>query len=267
MDITAQDLIFQRMPSSEALKGEVRRHRGLVVCLAVVLLCIGADSDVEPLLTQQPPGPTEVRRVAMAHPWRLSSAPPDRRDYSDTIANGEHLRERAAVADAAQATLQRARADAAAAVAGQPSALVAAGTAPPGVAVPNANRAVLPAIGVFTSGFGQRWGSMHRGIDIAGPIGTPIYAVAEGTVIDAGPAQGFGLWVRIRHDDGMISVYGHLYDYFVSVGERVPAGLQIARMGNRGDSTGPHLHFEIIGADGQIDPTRWLAMHGLSYAQ
>src|SRR5690606_14939399 len=55
----------------------------------------------------------------------------------------------------------------------------------------------------------------------------------DGTVIDAGPAQGFGLWVRIRHDDGSITVYGHMYDFFVSVGERVPAGMQIARMGNR----------------------------------
>jgi len=83
-------------------------------------------------------------------------------------------------------------------------------------------------------------------------------------VIDAGPASGFGLWVRIRHDDGSISVYGHLYDFFVSTGERVPAGMQIARMGNRGDSTGPHLHFEIIMNDQHVDPAKWLALHGLS---
>lgn len=105
---------------------------------------------------------------------------------------------------------------------------------------------MLPARGTFTSGFGQRWGTFHAGIDIAAPIGSPIYAITDGTVIDAGPAQGFGLWVRIRHDDGTVSVYGHMYDFFVSVGERVRTGQQIARVGNRGDSTGPHLHFEIL---------------------
>jgi murein DD-endopeptidase MepM/ murein hydrolase activator NlpD len=121
------------------------------------------------------------------------------------------------------------------------------------------------AAGTFTSGFGARWGVQHLGIDIAGPIGTPIYAVADGTVIDAGPAQGFGLWVRIRHDDGSITVYGHMYDFFVSVGERVPAGMQIARMGNRGDSTGPHLHFEVIVGGQHVDPQQWLAVRGLTF--
>ncbi|GAA5043570.1 M23 family metallopeptidase [Nocardia callitridis] len=121
------------------------------------------------------------------------------------------------------------------------------------------------ASGTFTSGFGARWGVQHLGVDIAGPIGTPIYAVADGDVIDAGPASGFGMWVRVQHDDGTITVYGHVDTTTVSVGERVLAGDQIATIGNRGFSTGPHCHFEVWlnGAD-KIDPLPWLATRGIS---
>jgi murein DD-endopeptidase MepM/ murein hydrolase activator NlpD len=123
---------------------------------------------------------------------------------------------------------------------------------------------VRPAIGVFTSGFGARWGVTHYGIDIANAIGTPIYAVTDGVVEDAGPASGFGLWVVLRHPDGTHSVYGHVNRMFVKVGEKVRAGEQIAEIGNRGQSTGPHLHFEIWRADGtKINPLPWLAAHGI----
>jgi murein DD-endopeptidase MepM/ murein hydrolase activator NlpD len=123
---------------------------------------------------------------------------------------------------------------------------------------------VRPAQGTFTSGFGARWGTTHYGIDIANSIGTPIVAAADGVVIEAGPASGFGLWVRILHDDGTITVYGHMQDYSVREGERVKAGEQIARIGNRGQSTGPHLHFEVWDADGlKINPRTWLLDHGV----
>ncbi len=123
---------------------------------------------------------------------------------------------------------------------------------------------VRPAEGSFTSGFGARWGTTHYGIDIANSIGTPIVAAADGVVIEAGPASGFGLWVRILHDDGTITVYGHMQDYSVSEGDRVKAGEQIARIGNRGQSTGPHLHFEVWDADGiKINPRTWLLDHGV----
>ncbi|MBY8853197.1 M23 family metallopeptidase, partial [Saccharothrix sp. MB29] len=104
---------------------------------------------------------------------------------------------------------------------------------------------VRPAAGSFTSGYGGRWGEMHYGIDIAGPIGTPILAAADGVVVEAGPASGFGLWVKVEHDDGTTTVYGHMDTFSVRKGQRVMAGEQIARMGNRGFSTGPHLHFEV----------------------
>jgi murein DD-endopeptidase MepM/ murein hydrolase activator NlpD len=124
---------------------------------------------------------------------------------------------------------------------------------------------VRPAAGDFTSGYGGRWGTMHLGIDIAGPIGTPILSVADGRVIEAGPASGFGLWVRVEHADGTITVYGHVDTFNVREGQVVKAGEQIARMGNRGFSTGPHLHFEVWNPGGQkINPLTWLNARGVS---
>lgn len=122
----------------------------------------------------------------------------------------------------------------------------------------------LPAKGVYTSPYGPRWGSMHNGIDIAGPIGTPILSVADGQVIEAGPAAGFGLWVRVRHDDGTVTNYGHVDTIVAAAGQRVVAGQQIATMGNRGDSTGPHLHFETVVGGSFVDPELWLIGRGIS---
>jgi murein DD-endopeptidase MepM/ murein hydrolase activator NlpD len=123
----------------------------------------------------------------------------------------------------------------------------------------------MPTKGIFTSGFGYRWGVLHAGIDIANSIGTPILAVADGVVIDAGPAAGFGMWVVLRHADGTTTVYGHVNTINVSKGQRVMAGDQIATMGNRGNSTGPHLHFEVhLNGTNKVDPLPWLAARGLS---
>ncbi len=124
---------------------------------------------------------------------------------------------------------------------------------------------VMPTKGIFTSGFGYRWGVLHAGIDLANSIGTPIHAVSDGVVIDAGPTAGYGMWVKIRHADGTVTLYGHVNTTLVRVGERVMAGDQIATMGNRGNSTGPHLHFEVLlGGSQRIDPVPWLAKRGLS---
>jgi murein DD-endopeptidase MepM/ murein hydrolase activator NlpD len=124
---------------------------------------------------------------------------------------------------------------------------------------------VQPALGRFTSGFGARWGRHHDGIDIANRIGTPIYAVTDGVVEESGPASGFGLWIVLRHADGTQSVYGHINRSFVKAGQRVRAGEQIAEVGNRGISTGPHLHFEVWDADGtKLNPITWLREHGIT---
>jgi murein DD-endopeptidase MepM/ murein hydrolase activator NlpD len=124
---------------------------------------------------------------------------------------------------------------------------------------------VMPVKGVFTSNFGYRWGVLHAGIDIANAIGTPIHAVSDGVVIAAGPTAGYGMWVKLRHADGTVTLYGHINTAMVSVGERVMAGDQIATIGNRGNSTGPHLHFEVLlGGSQRVDPVPWLAKRGVS---
>lgn len=125
--------------------------------------------------------------------------------------------------------------------------------------------AVRPVHGTVTSGYGARWGVVHYGVDIANEIGTPIYAVTDGTVIESGPASGFGQWVRVRQDDGTIGVFGHIDQSFVKAGQKVKAGDQIATVGNRGNSTGPHLHYEVWDKNGnKINPQVWLKKRGVS---
>ena len=127
---------------------------------------------------------------------------------------------------------------------------------------------VRPAQGTTSSCFGSRWGVTHFGVDIAAPIGTPIYAATAGVVQRAGAATGFGQAVYILGDDGAVTVYGHVNEYYVSAGERVRAGEQIAEVGNRGQSTGPHLHFEVHPGgglySGQIDPVPWMRSRGIT---
>ena len=87
---------------------------------------------------------------------------------------------------------------------------------------------------------------MHAGIDLAGPIGTPIYATADGIVSDAGcNSGGYGNLVKIDHGRGIETRYGHLSAILVSAGQRVARGQQIGRMGSTGRSTGSHLHYEV----------------------
>jgi murein DD-endopeptidase MepM/ murein hydrolase activator NlpD len=102
-----------------------------------------------------------------------------------------------------------------------------------------------PTSGVLTSRFGRRWGKMHKGIDIAGPVGTPINSAAEGIVIFAGWNGGYGNLVEIKHADGTTTRYGHNSRLMVSAGQTVAQGQQISEMGSTGHSTGSHLHFEI----------------------
>ena len=107
---------------------------------------------------------------------------------------------------------------------------------------------------------------MHAGIDLAGPMGSPIVAVGDGVVVEAGPASGFGLWVVIQHANGDYSIYGHMYTYYVTVGEHVRAGQHIADIGANGQSTGPHLHFGVAHGSPMgpyLDPVPWLAARGI----
>ncbi len=121
-----------------------------------------------------------------------------------------------------------------------------------------------PAAGKLTSRFGRRWGRMHKGIDIAGPVGTPIEAAADGTVIVAGwHSGGYGNLVEIRHVDGTTTRYGHNSRLSVSVGQTVRQGQQVAQMGSTGNSTGSHLHFEIRPSGGSaVNPMAHLPANG-----
>jgi murein DD-endopeptidase MepM/ murein hydrolase activator NlpD len=93
-----------------------------------------------------------------------------------------------------------------------------------------------------TSGYGWRWGRMHRGIDIAGPVGTPIMAAASGVVVRSGwNSGGYGNLVDIRHADGSMTRYAHNSRLLVREGQQVRQGQQIAEMGSTGFSTGPHV--------------------------
>ena len=104
----------------------------------------------------------------------------------------------------------------------------------------------------FTSGFGvrsdpfQARAAMHPGIDLAGPLGTPIYATADGTVLRAGwNSGGYGNLVEIDHGKGIATRYGHMSAVLVSAGQHITRGQQIGRMGSTGRSTGSHLHYEV----------------------
>ncbi len=112
---------------------------------------------------------------------------------------------------------------------------------------PSINAAYIwPAKGVLTSGFGQRWGRPHRGIDVANATGTPIYASAEGVIQKAGWSKGgYGNLVEVRHADGSMTRYAHNSKLLVQPGQQVHQGQTIALMGSTGFSTGPHTHFEI----------------------
>ncbi|EFL28858.1 LOW QUALITY PROTEIN: M23B family peptidase, partial [Streptomyces himastatinicus ATCC 53653] len=106
-----------------------------------------------------------------------------------------------------------------------------------------------PVNGPITAAYGvrgPRWASGHHtGVDYAVPIGTSVHAVAPGTVVAAGWAGAFGYQVVIRHADGMYTQYAHLSALTVRSGQTVDAGRRIARSGNTGNTTGPHLHFEM----------------------
>jgi len=117
-----------------------------------------------------------------------------------------------------------------------------------------------PARGVLTSGYGWRWGRMHRGIDIGAPTGTPVVAAAPGVVEFSGwNSGGYGNMVEIRHADGSMTRYAHHSRNLVRAGQEVDQGQQIAEVGSTGYSTGPHLHFEVhLPSQGTVNPIAYL---------
>jgi murein DD-endopeptidase MepM/ murein hydrolase activator NlpD len=211
-------------------------------------------------------------RDAEAERDRAARAATDAKAAADAQTAGAQADYDAVVAEKTALEQQLAQAQtrlAAAQGTGNPPAGVAAAQAagPTGGAVSAARGAVVPTMGRITSCYGPRWGTLHAGIDFAAPIGTPIYAPEGGVVVAAGPASGFGLAVAIKHGDGTITLYGHVNQFFVSMGQAVSTGQQIAEVGNRGQTTGPHLHFEVHTGGlyvNRVNPVPWLAARGIS---
>lgn len=115
-----------------------------------------------------------------------------------------------------------------------------------------------PASGPVTSEFGYRWGRTHAGLDIGAPNGAPIWAAAAGTVSYAASMSGYGNMILIDHGGGVVTAYAHQSAILVSPGTRVAAGQQIGRVGSTGNSTGPHLHFEVRVGGGARNPRGYL---------
>lgn len=116
----------------------------------------------------------------------------------------------------------------------------------------------LPSRGGITSNYGSRWGVTHHGIDIAGNIGDPIKASANGIVVNTSYDDIYGNKVMIEHGDGIVTLYGHCSEVLVKVGESVEIGECIAKIGTTGRSTGPHLHFELRENGKAINPINFI---------
>jgi len=129
--------------------------------------------------------------------------------------------------------------------------------AEPGAVAPRAALA-WPLRGVLYGRFGMRGGAHHDGIDIAAPEGSPVLAADDGTVIFVGKQSGYGNVVIIRHEQGLVTVYAHNSEVLVREGARVSRGQQVARVGQTGRTTGPHLHFEVRDGVKPRDPLPYL---------
>jgi murein DD-endopeptidase MepM/ murein hydrolase activator NlpD len=115
----------------------------------------------------------------------------------------------------------------------------------------------------ISSDFAIRWGAMHFGVDLAAPSGTPIHATHAGTVMIADWYGGYGLCVEIDNGNGITTIYGHASALNVTRGEQVQAGDVISYVGTTGNSTGDHLHYEILVNGGEYDPLRFMREHGV----
>ncbi|WP_410785829.1 M23 family metallopeptidase [Kribbella sp. C-35] len=132
-----------------------------------------------------------------------------------------------------------------------------------------APKIVLPTTGYhLTARFNQaggRWAHNHTGLDFAAPMGTPVRSVMAGEVIQADFEGAYGRQVKVRHADGTVTSYSHMSEFDVSVGDSVEAGTMVGRIGMTGNTTGPHVHFEVLPGGGDpIDPEPWLREHRLN---
>lgn len=118
---------------------------------------------------------------------------------------------------------------------------------------------VQPASGVLTSKFGIRGDRQHNGIDIGADTGTDVFAADGGVVVYAAPCGGYGNYIVIDHGNGFRTAYGHLDEILAENGDTVKAKQLVGRVGSTGNSTGPHLHFEVKSGETFIDPLDYVA--------
>lgn len=184
----------------------------------------------------------------------------------DTLGAAHRLKE-SALADARHtreeylAEVEALAAESAALAATIRAAQSGAGSTSPGstgTGAPSAAGLIWPVNGVVVSGFGMRWGRMHEGIDIAASTGTPIRAAASGAVIWSGWRGGYGNCVVIDHGNGLATLYAHASALLVGVGQQVSQGQTVALVGSTGNSSGPHLHFEVRVNGVAVDPLLYL---------
>jgi murein DD-endopeptidase MepM/ murein hydrolase activator NlpD len=193
----------------------------------------------------------EQRAVRDRLAWDQRGLATARRDKRATLAN-VHVDKADAIED-----LRSLQAESAA-IAARIRSAQSSSIVPTATGEPSAAGLIWPVHGVFTSGFGWRWGRMHEGIDLAVGTGTPVVAAAAGTVILAGWLGGYGNLVVIDHGNGMSTAYGHNSSVTVGVGQYVAQGQLVAYSGNTGHSTGPHLHFEVRINGTAVDPLGYL---------
>lgn len=238
--------------------GEVIRHRvrtrlagrGRFVVPAAVLLIGLPVAAVSAAVTGGAPEPADRQAVAAGQEARADAA--DRANRAEREATPAPSATSASpAAPAPEAKKQE-----------------AAPSPKPTTAKPKATPAWVPPMpgGEITSCFGQRWGVLHAGIDLAADAGTPIHAVAAGTVLAAGWVySGYGISVMIDHGGGVQTHYAHQSRTIVQPGQKVKAGQVIGYEGSTGDSTGPHLHFEVhLGLWNQTDPAPFMRARGVN---
>jgi murein DD-endopeptidase MepM/ murein hydrolase activator NlpD len=223
--------------------------RGRFVVPAAILLLGLPVAAVSAAVSGGEPEPASTLAVAAGQQARADAA--DRADRAERPS---------ASASPSASTQAPAKAAAPKAAAPAPKAT----TAKPKAATP---AWVTPMPGAeITSCFGQRWGVLHAGIDLAADEGTPIHAAAAGTVLAAGWVYaGYGISVMIDHGGGVQTHYAHQSRTVVQPGQKVKAGQLIGYEGSTGDSTGPHLHFEVHqGLWNQINPAPFMRSHGVN---
>jgi len=219
---------------SDALDGFRQAQRDLTAAKTTMQSALDAARTRSQVAADQAAQLTAAQRAQQAAHAELQKRIVDLRKESTDLAAQE---------SGIEALIARAQAARSAAVGSAPSA-GSAGAGSAGLTVSGAGL-IWPIHGPVTSEFGPRWGGFHPGIDIAPPYGTPIAAAKNGVVIYAGPEGGYGNFVLIDHSGGLVTGYAHQSRLAVAQGQTVTQGQVIGYEGSTGDSTGPHLHFEV----------------------